>query len=76
MLEERANETKFHPQINQSSKQLKRTVMDLDEDAKRRIEMQQQIIEYNNTKQPIMNPTQISSKSDKVVYDRFELDFK
>ena len=39
LLEERANETKFHPQINESSKALKRTVMDLDEDAKRRIEM-------------------------------------
>ena len=35
--------TKFHPQINQASRHLKRGIKDLDEDSKRRIEISHQI---------------------------------
>lgn len=75
VLEQRAQIEKFQPRINAISQQLNKGV-DLVQDAARRQQTKKQISDMLQMKSSMdKNAAQISSKSDKVMYDRFDQDF-
>lgn len=66
----------FNPQINEKSKNIKRGINPLIEDAVRRKKAKEQLQQIMREKANLeANRAFINSKSDKVLYDRFTLDF-
>ena len=64
----------FTPQLNEKSKKM-RAGVDLLEDAARRRDTKKQLADMLASKAMDKASAQISSKSDKVMYDRFDADF-
>jgi|TARA_B110000285_G_C15055412_1_gene579302 uncharacterized membrane-anchored protein len=71
---EQQNSNPFRPQINESSKKMKRGQQVLMEDTQRRMTQKQAIMSSQQLKvQPDI--AQINAKSDKVIYERFDQEF-
>ena len=64
----------FRPQINESSKKMKRGQKFLIEDTKRRMSQKKAILSIQSQK-ALTEVAQINAKSDKVIYERFDQEF-